>query len=81
MSGANVDPALLVYAFRYALGRRTYAPIDVQRAILHNLDALPLSDRMLFVRETERALEQDQAGAPFDRDGWVEFMEKVRASL
>lgn len=45
------DSLILICAFRYALGRRTYVVNTVCREILNNWYSIPPSDRELIVRE------------------------------
>lgn len=77
----TIEPAVLVYAFRYALGRMTYAPSDVQAAILGNLHMIPVNDKLLYIREVEEALNRQAAGMDHDAAGWASFAARVRASL
>lgn len=81
MSGpeVTVDVTLLLYAFRYALGRRTGAPSDVAATIRAHLDVLP--DWMLaqIVRDIGRAIDAEQAGAPCDVDEWTRLARDITA--
>lgn len=61
------DPAILVYAFRYALGRSSYAVGDVISALLRA--DLPDNDRRMIVREINGALGWDSPPLPL-RDEW-----------
>lgn len=85
-----IDEGILLYAFRYALGRRTFAPSDVQSAIVA---ALPLQDagvRDAMVRELEAAVALSEApaaqrvhalGSPtIDAPGWRALLERLRAN-
>jgi len=40
MTEVTVDPVILTYAVRYALGRATYAPDDVCASLRRNWDLL-----------------------------------------
>lgn len=66
----QVDSSLLIYSFRYALGRRTGAPGDVAAALVEHGEVLQVYERHQIVREIEQAIAEDRAGAPCDVDEW-----------
>lgn len=66
----TVQPFILVAAFRYALGRRTYAVQVVAKALVANRDRLPAEDRHLIVREIRQAVAAAQAGGDCDVRDW-----------
>ncbi len=76
----TADPAILVYAFRYALGRLTYAASDVRRAVEANLDAMPQRDRALMADEIRRALLEGRLSAA-EGDEWADLAERLDATL
>ena len=66
---------LLIYAFRYTLGRRTYAPhtvIDVLKQCWHELHD---GDKALFKREIAKAIENDMAGDECDKKAWQSILD------
>ncbi len=67
----------LFYAFRYALGRMTYATYDVAELLLEYKDRLTSVNKEIIKREIERAIETGNAGMDCDIDSWV----KVRGNL
>ena len=73
----NLSSDILFYAFRYALGRMTYAVHDVATEILRNSKSIPNKDRHNMIKEITEALEKDQAGMEMDRKQW----EAVRYEL
>lgn len=56
-----VDPVLLMYAFRYALGRHSYAVGDVARALIEHRDSLRLDWRQQIIRDIGEAIEDGSA--------------------
>lgn len=68
----TVGTELLVYAFRYALGRRTYAVTDVAQALLEHGGALTADARRQIVTEIREAILGGRAGAVCDVDRWDE---------
>ena len=68
---------LLIYAFRYALGRSSYATGTVQLAIRFAWPMLSRSDRMLYQREIREQDEmgRDCMGMEMDRIGWMGLLE------
>lgn len=68
---------LLQYAFRYALGRQSTAPADVQEAIRRHVGVLSLHDRVRIADEIEAAgprLGHERIDAP----GWRELAAWLR---
>jgi len=64
---------LSVYAMRYALGRRTYAPGDVCEVLIRNKHVLGKHTRELIVREVRLAIACGAAGDSCDVDHWREL--------
>jgi hypothetical protein len=71
-----VDPEIVLYAFRYALGRKTYAPVDVAAAIEENLpDLTGWTD--MFVEEIDEAESRGGLGMECDRKVWLDLRDKL----
>lgn len=66
----EVDPVLLVYAFRYALGRQTGAPHDVAQALIEHSDVLNDHDRDQIADEIIDAMTRGRAGGQPDVSAW-----------
>ncbi len=70
----SVDDAqlesLLVYSFRYALGRMTYAVNDVASAIIKHKDVLHPHTKELIKKEIRAAVECGDAGMEMDVEEW-----------
>lgn len=67
---AEVTTSILIWAFRYALGRSTYAVSDVATTLISNRDVLSPGDKELIVREIEEAIQNGQAGMDMDVREW-----------
>ena len=76
-----VPPELLVYAFRYALGRRTYSVADVAQALREHHTALTPQTRRQIADEIRDAIRAGRAGSITDADEWdavAAFLEEDR---
>lgn len=62
--------SLLVYSFRYALGRQTYAVHDVARAIIQHKHVLHPHTIRLIRKEIVEAVENGEAGMECDVEEW-----------
>lgn len=74
----EVDESILIYAFRYALGRMSYAVTDVASELEKNADKLDTRERKRTIREIEDALDAGRAGMPMDQERWREVAERLR---
>jgi hypothetical protein len=85
MRTLTIDEGILLYAERYALGRRTYAPKDVIDTVRA---ALPLQDdgiRQAMIEDIERASAPNayhvSLGDPkIDAPGWLLLLGELRAN-
>lgn len=66
-----VSRGVLIYAFRYALSRETYAPMLVVGEIKKNITAVSTSDISLYIKEIN---EYDNLGVSYDREYWLSFL-------
>lgn len=66
----QVDRDILFFAFRYALGRSSYAPASITENIKHNIDNLSDGDLRAYIREIE---ECGNLGHDMDIRHWNEF--------
>lgn len=64
------DEGIIVYAFRYALGRMSYSVDEVATAIEQNADVISIKMKSLMVREISHAIINDNAGMQMDIDRW-----------
>lgn len=65
---------LLIYAFRYALGRSTYSTSTVSDAIIRHWPDLSDSDKVIYKQEIEEAIENNCAGMDCDIQNWKKIM-------
>lgn len=66
----RVDPVMLMYAFRYALGRRSYAVGDVADALIAHIGDLRPDWRRQIIRDIDDAIEDGRAGDFDDAQRW-----------
>jgi phosphoserine phosphatase len=72
----NVDENIIVYAFRYTLGRSTYAVSDMVEVLIENWNVLSLRTRLLIRKEIETAIyETGQYGLEMDKKEWLKILE------
>lgn len=71
------DEFLLLYSVRYALGRRSTAPLDVSEAVRRNWDELSGNTRELILKEVSealrRALPWNTLGDDCDHGVWTDL--------
>lgn len=73
----TVDRDILFFAFRYSLGRMTYAPYTVVSAIKENINNICSGDIKMYIKEIR---ECEHYGMDFDKEHWLNFanyLEKV----
>lgn len=74
MSKFFLDRDILFYAFRYALGRKTYASSTVAQAIRENWNELDAFAKHKMHQEIQKAIDQDQAGHDCDQKEWKSIL-------
>lgn len=77
MKPVEVQPVFLMYAFRYALGRMTYAVGSVADTLIAYRDELDPQWREQIVEDIERAIAGGHAGMDMDVRQW----ERVAAAM
>lgn len=77
MTKFEVGPTILVFAFRYALGRMTYAPSLVVEALIENEDQIPVHTRKLIVQEIkDHESSFGNLGMDCDKETWYGLIER-----
>ena len=71
----NLEDGILIYALRYALGRQTYAPDDVMRAIKSNWNNLNINNREVIKRDIKAYL--DKPNTDMCYNDWKNFYEEM----
>lgn len=74
----NLHSDILFYAFRYALGRTTYAVHDVAAEIIQHAKDIPESAMNNMIQEITEALEKDQAGKYMHREQWEKVLHELQ---
>lgn len=77
-SKLNVERAILLFAFRYSLGRMSYAPYSVTEAIKGNIEKISDSDIKQYIKEI---YEQEVYGMDFDKEHWLKFAQYLEEEL
>ncbi len=77
MTDRETLDSLVLFAFRYALGRMTYAPYEVIRAVKKHSDILSQNTKSLIVKEIKERVSQGMKGLGWDCDAraWIELVE------
>ena len=65
----------LIFAFRYALGRQSMAPLTIVEAIEAAWPELELNNKRIFIREIRHAIEFGNAGMDCDIKLWKRILE------
>ena len=71
----KVDEDILFYAFRYALGRQTYAVDQVTNKIIENWSDLSSKIKVAIRTEITRAIDTGNAGAVTDMENWKSILD------
>lgn len=66
---------MLIYAFRYCLGRRSYAVSSCVTVLIRYWDQLPQQDRDLICKEILEAFVKKQYGMEMDKDQWQKVLD------
>lgn len=70
----DIKEDILFMAFRYALGRRTYAVGEVVDSLKHNWEHLSQNIKDLVKREIVSAIQYNNAGMEMDIKKWNEVL-------
>lgn len=73
MTDFNEDIAF--YAFRYALGRKTYAVKDVVDYLIQNWGKISARSKELIFKEINQAIAEGQSGMHCDTEQWQRVIE------
>lgn len=66
----EVTEDMVVYAFRYALGRKTYAVQDVSDYLIENWHRFSKHTQSQIIDDIEKAIERGEAGMECDIKMW-----------
>ena len=70
-----VDENIIMWAFRYALGRRTYAVSDVVEVLINIWDKLKVFTQKKIQLEIREAINQKRAGMDCDIKQWKKILD------
>ncbi|WP_088256952.1 hypothetical protein [Fimbriiglobus ruber] len=71
-----LDSEIVFYAFRYCLGRQTYAVSTCADYLVARWGELQERDRELIVKEIRKALAEGRAGAACDVESWEKVLRR-----
>lgn len=71
------DATVLIFATRYALGRRTFAPKIVSEALVRHQKAISANDADVLIRDIEEQAERGY-GDRCDEDTWLDTLGWLR---
>ena len=74
----NHNKELLIYAFRYSLGRMSFAPITTTESIKNNIEKFSKEDLKLLIKEID---ECQNYGMDFDKTHWINFSNYLKEKL
>ena len=66
----DLEQFVVVAAFRYALGRRSYAVSLISHWLIKNWNEIHKSDQDLIKKEIQYAIDHDSAGTDMDIEEW-----------
>ena len=72
---------VLIYSFRYTLGRATYSVSTVATIIKNNSTNLSTPDLGLYIREINQAIEDEMCGMEMDCLVWKHLAEWLQLEL
>ena len=68
------DPSIAIYAFRYCLGRKTYAVSECVKYLTNHWDKICKTDRHLIHNEIREAIDKNDIGMDMDRQEWEKIL-------
>lgn len=79
MNKLKVDNHTLFFAFRYALGRSTFAPSIVIDDILNNVKSISTTDINLYIKEISECSYYGNMDS--DKETWLYLKNKLQEEL
>jgi len=70
----EVNEDMIMYAFRYALGRKTYATSTVSDYLIEFWHRFKTHTKVQIIKEIEEAIEEGEAGMQCDIDRWKKVL-------
>ena len=72
-----LEQFVVIAAFRYALGRRSYAVSLIADWLIKNWNEISINDQNLIRREIQEALDRDHAGMEMDKEEWRKVLRQA----
>lgn len=76
----QVSEDIILYAFRYCLGRQTYAVSDYVHEVIYLVDKFHPNTKRLMIKEINEAIEKNHIGAEIDKAEWLRFKAMLEKS-
>ncbi len=70
----EVNEEMVMYSFRYALGRKTYAVSTVSDYLIENWHRFKDHTKEQMIKEIEEAIKRGEAGMECDVDSWKRIL-------
>ena len=74
----NEFQQLIIYAERYAIGRMTYVPSEVNQIIRKYLPRISSSALGVLIQDIELEVSRDMLGMDFDKKMWLALLDTLR---
>ena len=68
----------IIYAERYAIGRMTYVPSEVNNIILKYLPFITNNTLGILIRDIELEADRDMLGMDFDKKMWLALLDTLK---
>ena len=68
----------IIYAERYAIGRMTYVPIEVNQIIRKYLPRISSNTLGVLIQDIELEADRDMLGMDFDKKMWLALLDTLR---
>ena len=68
----------IIYAERYAIGRMTYVPSEVNNIILKYLPRISSNTLGVLIQDIELEANRDMLGMDFDKKMWLALLDTLR---
>ena len=77
----KINSAIIFYAFRYALGRKTYVVSEVVDYLIENWKELSNTTQFLIQTEIRIAIERKEAGMNMDVKQWKKLLKLPKGNV
>ena len=74
----NEFQQLIIYAERYAIGRMTYVPSEVNQIIRKYLPRISSNALGVLIQDIEFEADRDMLGMDFDKKMWLALLDTLR---